>query len=69
MSDLTFCPFANKVVPTSLVEDEHPAILAPLHDYMAFFLDKALEMGKPYLHPLVNDLFDQHQVLGNFWNM
>ena len=47
------------------VEDEHPPIFAPLRNNLALFLDKAFEMRELDLHPLVYDLSDGHQILGN----
>ena len=51
------------------VEDEHPPIFAPLRNNLAFFLDEAPEMREPYLHPLVDDLSDGHQILRNCWDV
>ena len=38
------------------VEDEHPLVSAPLHDYLDIFLDEAPKVCKLHLHPLIDDL-------------
>ena len=69
--DSAFCPFANIAVPPSVesIEDEHPLVSAPLRNHTTFFLNEALDVCKPDLDPLVDDLSDRHQVLRDCRNV
>ena len=42
------------------VEGKHPPVSAPLRDDLAFFLDEAPKVRKPYMHPLGDNLSDRH---------